>query len=105
VVAIAIATRPFKYHENSVTNTTSSFVFSIHSFAYTTYLSRERTIYLCRQQHIHNTILSAIEKQPNRNGVWIPFMIQAVNTKYTVHYVESAPNYDAKPIFIEVWIF
>ncbi len=33
-VAIAIATRPFKYHENSVTNTTSSFVFSIHSFVY-----------------------------------------------------------------------
>ncbi len=32
-VAIAIATRPFKYHENSVTNTASSFVFSIHSFA------------------------------------------------------------------------
>ena len=32
-VAIAIATRPFKYHENSVTNTTSSFVSSIHSFA------------------------------------------------------------------------
>ena len=31
-VAIAIATRPFKYHENSVTNTRSSFVSSIHSF-------------------------------------------------------------------------
>ncbi len=32
-VAIAIAKRHFKYHENSVTNTTSSFVSSIHSFA------------------------------------------------------------------------
>ena len=31
-VAIAIATRPFKYHEISVSTTTSSFVFSIHSF-------------------------------------------------------------------------
>jgi hypothetical protein len=31
-VAIAIATRPFKYHKISVSNTTSSFVFSIHSF-------------------------------------------------------------------------
>ena len=31
-VAIAIATRPFKYHEISVSTPTSSFVFSIHSF-------------------------------------------------------------------------
>jgi hypothetical protein len=30
-VAIAIATRPFKFHEISVTNTSSSFVSSIHS--------------------------------------------------------------------------
>ena len=43
-VAIAIATRPFKYHENSVTNTTSSFVSSIHSFACKRYCSgRYRT--------------------------------------------------------------
>jgi hypothetical protein len=34
-VAIAIATRPFKFHEISVSNTSSSFVSSIHSFAYT----------------------------------------------------------------------
>ncbi len=32
-VAIAIATRPFKFHEISVSNTSSSFVSSIHSFA------------------------------------------------------------------------
>ena len=32
LTAVAVATRPFKYHENSVTNTTSSFVSSIHSF-------------------------------------------------------------------------
>ncbi len=32
-VAIAIATRPFKFHEISVSNTTSSFVSSIHSLA------------------------------------------------------------------------
>jgi len=31
-VAIAIATRPFKFHEISVLNTSSSFVSSIHSF-------------------------------------------------------------------------
>ncbi len=31
-VAIAIATRPFKFHEISVSNTSSSFVSSIHSF-------------------------------------------------------------------------
>jgi hypothetical protein len=30
-VAIAIATRPFKFHEISVSNTSSSFVSSIHS--------------------------------------------------------------------------
>ncbi len=34
-VAIAIATRPFKSHEISVSNTSSSFVSSIHSFALT----------------------------------------------------------------------
>ncbi len=34
-VAIAIATRPFKFHEISVPNTSSSFVSSIHSFART----------------------------------------------------------------------
>ncbi len=33
-VAIAIATRPFKFHEISVLNTSSSFVSSIHSFAW-----------------------------------------------------------------------
>ena len=33
-VAIAIATRPFKSHEISVSNTSSSFVSSIHSFGY-----------------------------------------------------------------------
>ncbi len=33
-VAIAIATRPFKFHEISVSNTSSSFVSSIHSFVY-----------------------------------------------------------------------
>ena len=33
-VAIAIATRPFKFHEISVSNTSSSFVSSIHSFGY-----------------------------------------------------------------------
>ncbi len=32
-IAIAIATRPFKFHENSVSYTSSSFVSSIHSFA------------------------------------------------------------------------
>ena len=32
-VAIAIATRPFKFHEISVSNTSSSFVSSIHSSA------------------------------------------------------------------------
>ncbi len=31
-VAIAIATRPFKFHEISVSNTSSSFVSSIHSY-------------------------------------------------------------------------
>jgi hypothetical protein len=31
-VAIAIATRPFKFREISVSNSTSSFVSSIHSF-------------------------------------------------------------------------
>ncbi len=31
-VAIAIATRPFKFHEISVSNTSSLFVSSIHSF-------------------------------------------------------------------------
>jgi hypothetical protein len=31
-VAIAIATRPFKFHEISVSNSSSSFVSSIHSF-------------------------------------------------------------------------
>jgi hypothetical protein len=31
-VAIAMATRPFKFHEISVSNTSSSFVSSIHSF-------------------------------------------------------------------------
>ncbi len=31
-VAIAIATRPFKFHKISVSNTSSSFVSSIHSF-------------------------------------------------------------------------
>ncbi len=31
-VAIAIAMRPFKFHEISVSNTLSSFVSSIHSF-------------------------------------------------------------------------
>ncbi len=31
LTAIAIATRPFKFHENSVAHTSSSFVFSIHS--------------------------------------------------------------------------
>jgi hypothetical protein len=31
--AIAIATRPFKFHENSVAYTSSSFVSSIHSLA------------------------------------------------------------------------
>jgi hypothetical protein len=30
-IAIAIATRPFKFHENSVAYTSSSFVSSIHS--------------------------------------------------------------------------
>jgi hypothetical protein len=30
-IAIAIATRPFKFHEISVSNTSSSFVSSIHS--------------------------------------------------------------------------
>ncbi len=30
-IAIAIATRPFKFHENSVSYTSSSFVSSIHS--------------------------------------------------------------------------
>jgi hypothetical protein len=33
-IAIAIATRPFKYHENLVANTSSSFVSSIHSLAF-----------------------------------------------------------------------
>ena len=33
-VAIAIATRPFKFHKISVSNTSSSFVSSIHSFGY-----------------------------------------------------------------------
>ncbi len=33
-IAIAIATRPFKFHENSVTNTSSSFVSSIHSLGF-----------------------------------------------------------------------
>jgi hypothetical protein len=33
-VAIAIATRPFKFHEISVSNTSSSFVSSIHSFGF-----------------------------------------------------------------------
>ncbi len=33
-VAITIAMRPFKYHEISVSNTTTSFVFSIHSFGF-----------------------------------------------------------------------
>ncbi len=32
-IAIAIATRPFKFHENSVSYTSSSFVSSIHSLA------------------------------------------------------------------------
>ncbi len=32
-IGIAIATRPFKFHENSVSYTSSSFVSSIHSFA------------------------------------------------------------------------
>ncbi len=32
-VAIAIATRPFKFHKISVSDTSSSFVSSIHSFA------------------------------------------------------------------------
>jgi hypothetical protein len=31
-IAISIATRPFKFHENSVSYTSSSFVSSIHSF-------------------------------------------------------------------------
>jgi hypothetical protein len=35
-VAIAIATRPFKFHKISVSNTSSSFVSSIHSFVYGT---------------------------------------------------------------------
>ncbi len=34
-VAIAIATRPFKFHEISVSNTSSSFVSLIHSFGLT----------------------------------------------------------------------
>jgi hypothetical protein len=33
-IAIAIATRPFKFHENSVSYTSSSFVSSIHSFVH-----------------------------------------------------------------------
>ena len=33
-VAIAIATRPFKFHEISVSISSSSFVSSIHSFGY-----------------------------------------------------------------------
>jgi hypothetical protein len=33
LTTVAIAIRPFKYHEISVSTTTSSFVFSIHSFA------------------------------------------------------------------------
>jgi hypothetical protein len=33
-VAIVIATRPFKFHEISVSYTSSSFVSSIHSLAY-----------------------------------------------------------------------
>ncbi len=37
-VAIAIATRPFKFHEISVSNTSSSSVSSIHSFAADTYV-------------------------------------------------------------------
>jgi hypothetical protein len=41
-VAIAIATRPFKYHENSVTNTTSSFVSWIHSFVHTALETKEK---------------------------------------------------------------
>jgi hypothetical protein len=32
-IAIAIATRPFKFHENSVAYMSSSFVSSIHSLA------------------------------------------------------------------------
>jgi hypothetical protein len=32
-IAIAIAMRPFKFHENSVSYTSSSYVSSIHSFA------------------------------------------------------------------------
>jgi len=38
-VAIAIATRLFKFHEISVSNMSSSFVSSIHSFACTVHLS------------------------------------------------------------------
>ena len=38
-IAIAIATRPFKFHENSVLYTSSSFVSSIHSLAYTVAVS------------------------------------------------------------------
>ncbi len=44
LTAIAIATRPFKFHENSVWYTSSSFVSSIHSLETWTVLSARRFI-------------------------------------------------------------
>ncbi len=48
-VAIAIATRPFKFHEIWVSNTSSSFVSSIHSFgSATAEILPEFAGFLCR---------------------------------------------------------
>jgi hypothetical protein len=42
-IAISIATRPFKFREMSVSISTRSFVFSIHSFVHSTQPMRART--------------------------------------------------------------
>jgi hypothetical protein len=44
LTAIAIATRPFKFHENSVSYTSSSFVSSLHSFGLKTRLAAEKLL-------------------------------------------------------------
>jgi hypothetical protein len=51
VVAIAIATRPFKYHEISVSISSSSFVSSTHSFVGTKQL---------RDVSVHNSSGTAL---------------------------------------------
>ncbi len=74
-VAIAIATRPFKYHENSVTNTTSSFVFSIHSFAYRYSLTSHRRFTLLNKNsfvpYIFVVMRNLTERWLAQSGRWV----------------------------------